>query len=65
MPLSCVLQRAAENSTKNKQTLEELNESLVQLLLGGKLHWRYELMMSSCLIFFLREDLPPTEPVVR
>ena len=35
------------------------------MLEEGKLHWRYELMVSSCLIFLLRQDVPTAEGVVR
>eukprot|EP01134_Creolimax_fragrantissima_P007713 CFRG7713T1 len=57
----------AAMQSKAKKTLESyrtLLRNLVELLRGGELHWRYEFMISSCLVMLLRADeSPPKEAV--
>lgn len=63
--LSGIPQRANELNARSWKIYGDLNTELVEKLTQGQLHWRYELMVSSCLIFFLRPDAPPSEHVTR
>eukprot|EP00123_Amoebidium_parasiticum_P018360 comp24178_c0_seq1/m.44254 comp24178_c0_seq1/g.44254 ORF comp24178_c0_seq1/g.44254 comp24178_c0_seq1/m.44254 type:complete len:1821 (-) comp24178_c0_seq1:643-6105(-) len=59
------VQRLQERDTTNARLYAELNNDLVAKLESGTLHWRYELMVSSSLIFLLRPDQPAQPNVVR
>ncbi|KNC82589.1 hypothetical protein SARC_05124 [Sphaeroforma arctica JP610] len=58
------LVKAREANARILESYRELLNTLVLLLRGGTLHWRYELIMSSCLVMLLRTDEQPPVDVV-